>query len=279
MKNKSLADWLLRFAKGMLIGTGAILPGVSGGALAAVFGLYERLISFLAHLTQEFKKNILFFLPVGFGGIAGIFLLSFALSFFLENYEVQIIWFFIGCIVGILPALIKQAGKKGRTTKHIIISVITGIIMLAVLWLMGSYVSSEMPLNFFTWVLGGAICGLGMIVPGLSPSNFLVYLNMYKPLTDGIKNLDFSVIIPCAVGGLLIIIALSKLIDLIFAKAYAGMFHFILGVVFASTIMIIPTNFNYRSAGTVICAITCMAGILLGLWMSQLEEKYKPEIE
>ncbi len=277
MKNKGLADWLLRFGKGMLIGTGAILPGVSGGALAAVFGLYERLISFLAHLTQDFKNNILYFLPVGFGGVTGIFFLSFALSYFLENYEVQIIWFFIGCIVGILPALIKQAGKKGRTAKHVIITVVTGIAMLAVLWFMERYVNSEMPLNFFTWILGGAIFGLGLIVPGLSPSNFLVYLNMYKPLTDGIKNLDFAVIIPCAIGGLLIILALSKLIDSIFNKAYAGMFHFILGVVFASTIMIVPTDYNYLSLGTVACAVACMGGICLGLWMSRLEEQYKPE--
>lgn len=54
-------DWMLRFVKGMFIGSGFILPGVSGGALAAVFGMYERLISFLAHLTKNFKENVLFF--------------------------------------------------------------------------------------------------------------------------------------------------------------------------------------------------------------------------
>lgn len=277
MKNKNIMDWLLRFIKGMLIGTGAILPGVSGGALAAVFGLYERLISFLAHLKQDFKKNLLFFIPVGLGGVAGIFLLSIALSYFLENYEVQIVWFFIGAIIGIIPALIKQAGKKGRRPKHIMIAAATGIIMLAVLFLAEQYISGSVPLNFFTWIMAGVIFGLGMIVPGLSPSNFLVYLNMYKPMTDGIKNLDFAVIIPLAVGGLLIVLTLSKLFDYIFTKAYAGMHHIILGVVFASTVMIIPTDFNYLSLGTLVCAAACIAGIALGLWMSSLEEKYKPE--
>ena len=61
--NKS--DWFLRFIKGMFIGSGFILPGVSGGALAAVFGIYERIISFLAHITKNFKENVLFFIPVG----------------------------------------------------------------------------------------------------------------------------------------------------------------------------------------------------------------------
>ena len=57
-------DWMLRFVKGMFIGSGFILPGVSGGALAAVFGMYERLISFLAHLTKNFKENVLFFVEM-----------------------------------------------------------------------------------------------------------------------------------------------------------------------------------------------------------------------
>ena len=72
-----MTDWLLRFVKGIFIGSGFILPGVSGGALAAVFGVYERIISFLAHLTRDFKKNVRFFIPLGLGGIAGVFLFSF----------------------------------------------------------------------------------------------------------------------------------------------------------------------------------------------------------
>ena len=74
-------DWFLRFIKGMFIGSGFILPGVSGGALAAIFGLYERMIAFLANVTKDFKKNVLFFLPVGIGALAGIVVLSFGVSY------------------------------------------------------------------------------------------------------------------------------------------------------------------------------------------------------
>lgn len=119
MENKSHntksggADWILRFVKGMFIGSGFILPGVSGGALAAIFGIYERIISFLAHITKNFKENVLYFIPVGLGGITGVFLLSFAVSFLLGAYETIILWFFVGCIIGTVPALWKEAGKKG----------------------------------------------------------------------------------------------------------------------------------------------------------------------
>lgn len=98
MQKTSKRDWLIRFVKGIFIGSGFILTGVSGGALAAVFGLYEKLISFLAHITRNFVANFLYFLPVGLGGIAGVFVFSFAISFFLGAYEVQMLWLFVGAL-------------------------------------------------------------------------------------------------------------------------------------------------------------------------------------
>ena len=59
-----MVSWITRLIKGIIIALGFILPGVSGGVLASILGLYERIISFLAHVTTDFTKNILFFLPV-----------------------------------------------------------------------------------------------------------------------------------------------------------------------------------------------------------------------
>ena len=183
----------------MFIGSGFILPGVSGGALAAIFGIYERIISFLAHITRNFKENVLFFIPIGLGGITGVFLLSFVVSFLLGTYETIILWFFVGCIIGTVPALWKEAGKKGRSTREIIILIISFTLGFLFLW-KGSGLFSHVEQNFFTWIIAGGLIGLGMIVPGLSPSNFLVYMGMYKAMSDGIKDLNFSVIIPIEIG-------------------------------------------------------------------------------
>jgi len=268
-----MIDWILRFVKGLFIGSGFILPGVSGGALAAVFGIYERIISFLAHITKDFKKNVMFFIPVGLGGVVGVFLLSFVVSFFLGTYEVQILWFFVGCILGTIPALWKQAGKKGRKNKHINILVVSFFLSLAFL-LFGEQMLSggQVPQNIFTWAIAGALIGLGVIVPGLSPSNFLVYMGMYKDMADGVKNLDLAVILPIFVGAAACVLLLSKLMDYVFSRAYAGLFHAILGIVFASTIIIVPRNFNYLSLGVIVCIIMCIAGAALGYWMSALED-------
>lgn len=277
MEKGNTMDRLFRFVKGMFIGSGFILPGVSGGALAAVFGIYERMIAFLSNFTKEFKKNVLFFLPVGIGGVIGIFLLSFPISFFLENYETQVLWFFIGCILGTLPALWKQANKQGRTSKHLWILVITMVLGYLFLLFGEKGIKADLPQTFFTWIIAGAIIGLGAIVPGLSPSNFLVYLNLYQPMTDGIKTLDISVILPILVGVAVVVIGLSKLMNYLFGVAYTGIYHFILGIVIASTLMIVPQQYNYASIGALFCLALCVLGSALGFWMTKLEDKYKPE--
>ncbi|GBD69339.1 DUF368 domain-containing protein [Tetragenococcus halophilus] len=268
-------DWILRFVKGMFIGSGFILPGVSGGALAAIFGIYERIIGFLAHITRNFKENVLFFLPVGLGGLTGIFILSFAVSFLLGSYASIILWFFVGCIVGTVPALWNEAGKKGRSKREIIILTISFIAATIFLW-KGASLFTEVPQNTWTWMLAGFLIALGVIVPGLSPSNFLIYMGMYKAMADGFKILDLSVIIPIGIGGIITALSLSKVIDYIFSKAYPQLFHFIMGVVFASTIMIIPTDYTgFGLLSYSACVVMLVLGVLLGAWMSRLEERYK----
>lgn len=282
MKNEKVttpnkSDWFLRFIKGMFIGSGFILPGVSGGALAAVFGIYERIISFLAHITKNFKENLLFFIPVGLGGLTGVFVLSFAVSFLLGEFETIMLWFFVGCIIGTVPALWKEAGKHGRETKDLVIMIVSFVVGFLFLW-KGSSLFGTVDQNFFTWMIAGALIGLGLIVPGLSPSNFLVYMGMYKAMADGFKSIDLGVIIPIGIGGLVTVLSLSKLMDWVFSRFYAPMFHFILGIVFASTVMIVPTDYSGISLlGFLGCGILCLLGAALGWWMSRLEERYVPE--
>jgi putative membrane protein len=272
-----MIDWILRVLKGALIGTGFILPGVSGGALAAVFGLYERIISFIAHITKDFIKNVLFFIPVGLGALLGMFLLARPLSFFLENYEAQVLWGFIGCIIGTLPSLWKAAGKQGRCKRHYIILALTAVFGFLLLYMAEQYLKAQISLNIVTWVFAGVLIALGILIPGMSPSNFLIYLGMYKPMVSAFETMDVLVLLPILAGGVLCLFSFSKLVDKLIDVAYAGLFHFVFGIVLASTAMIVPRDYNYLSIGTLVCVGALIVGICLGLWMSKLEEKYKPQ--
>lgn len=109
-----MTSFFSRIIKGMIIALGFILPGVSGGVLAAILGIYERLISFLAHIRENFMENFLFFVPVGIGGILGIALFSFPVEFLLKHFQVPVLWGFAGAIIGTLPSLIAESTKKNQ---------------------------------------------------------------------------------------------------------------------------------------------------------------------
>lgn len=276
MKESASQNWLLRFVKGMFIGSGFILPGVSGGALAAIFGIYERIIRFLANITKNFKENVLFFIPVGLGALTGIVILSFGVSFLLGNFETIILWFFVGCIVGTAPSLWKEAGKEGRSKPDYIVLVASFLLGLVLLFLGKQSFSGAIEPSFVAWFISGALIALGILVPGLSPSNFIVYMGLYTAMADGFKTLDFSVIIPIGIGGLVTILLLSKVIELIFERYYSYFFHFIVGIVLASTIMIIPVDYTgFTIKEYLLCVVMLIMGATLGRWMATLEEKYK----
>src|SRR5699024_6637238 len=118
----------------------------------------------------------------------------------LQYFPVHILWGFIGAIIGTLPSLYRETGKEGRETKHVIIAVVTAVITFAFLTYANNNLNVDVPQNTLSWLMAGGIFASGLIVPGLSPSNFLIYFNLYQPLTAGIRTLDFSIIIPVGIG-------------------------------------------------------------------------------
>ncbi|MFU2181643.1 DUF368 domain-containing protein [Streptococcus pluranimalium] len=277
--------WLSRLAKGIIIALGFILPGVSGGVLASILGLYQKIIAFLAHPTRDFFKNILFFLPVGIGGILGIALFSAPLEWLLAHHQVATLWAFTGAIVGTLPSLWKEATLEGRRDQldwGILIGTffISGLLLFFLNDLVGT-----IPASFASFVLAGALIALGILVPGLSPSNLLLIMGLYSPMLTGFKNLDLlGVFLPIAIGAAITMILFSKAMDYALENHHSRVYHFILGLVISSTLLIILPNprsaesISYAGAGFgtfILALLLFLGGIALGVWMSRLEGKYK----
>lgn len=278
IQHEHLFNWTIRFVKGMVVGSGAILPGVSGGALAAIFGLYEPIIIFLANIRKDFIKHFIYFLPIGLGSLFGIFLLATPIDYGLTHFPVPVLWGFIGAIMGTLPSLYKTAGKNGRKNKHLFLTMITAVITFSFLIYANNNFDVDVPQNTWSWLLAGGIFACGIVVPGLSPSNFLIYFNLYQPLTEGIRTLNLSIIIPAGIGSLVVILLVSKVIKRIIEMAYTTFFHFILGVVIASTAIIAPAAslYNYfEISDYFIVFISFLFGCVLGYGMGKLEEQYK----
>ncbi len=275
VKQNGILDWIIRLVKGFLIGVGAIVPGLSGGVMMVVFGIYEPLIRFLGNLKEKFLKNLAFFIPVGLGLIFGIIGFSAVVDYAFSHYAAQFTWLFIGFIAGTFPSLLRTSGKQGRKTYHWIMLVVIAIGALLLMRWMQSIQNTTLIPTFTNWLVSGALIGLGLVVPGLSPSNFLIYLGLYQPMANGIRNLDFGVIIPLAVGVILCVLAFAKLVAWLFKKAYTGMYHIILGVVIGSTLAIIPRGVSGWTIA--VCALLFIAGTAGSYLFSRLDEKHPHE--
>jgi len=272
---KSVVDWILRLLKGILVGIGFITPGLSGGVLAVVFGIYEPLMRFLGNLRDKFIKNVLFFIPVGIGGVIGVVAFSAVVDFAFSNYPAQFTWLFIGFISGTFPSLFKTSGKQGRKAGHWVVLALIAVGTVFLMRWMESIRSVQLSPSFFNWLLSGALIGLGVVVPGMSPSNFLIYLGLYQPMAFGIRHLDLGVIVPLVLGGILIVLLLARLISWLFKKFYAFMYHFILGIVIGSTIAIIPSGVSGWTIA--VSALLFVVGALISFWLAKLDEKYSRE--
>ncbi|TGD23764.1 DUF368 domain-containing protein [Companilactobacillus suantsaicola] len=277
-------NFLVRFIKGVIIALGFILPGVSGGVLAAIMGIYERMLSFMAHVRQNFKRDFLYFLPIGLGGIVGIGLLSKPLDFLLQHYQVIVLWGFAGTIIGTMPTLLRESTSKSSRDK-IDIAWFLGILIGGGLFLFFmSEIFGTIPANFLGFVIAGALIALGVLVPGLSPSNLLIILGLYSPMLKGFKSFDPMVFIPIAIGGIISMLVFSKAMEKLIQNHHSRVYHFILGIVLASTILILVPN-PYQNDGIsyagvsgsiiILSIIFFILGCGLALWMSKLEEKYK----
>ena len=264
---------IINFIKGIFIGMGAVLPGLSGGVLATVFGIYQPLINFIANLKKDFKANVKFFLPVAIGGLCGIFILAHGLNFLLTHNFAEVSSFFVGCLLGIFPALTKQAAAFGRKPIHLVLTVFVALFSFLLLTspLVTTVATSALPISTSTWVFSGGLIGLGITLPGLSPSNFLLYLNLYQPLSVAISSLNFGILIPVALGMVVTVILTAKLIAYLLTVLYPVVFHMILGLVLTSTVMIVPREFE----SNLVMALCLIAGIIVGMVMNRLETQAK----
>jgi len=283
-RDSGFMNWILRFFKGVIIAMGFILPGVSGGVLAAILGIYERILGFMANITKNIKENLLFFLPVALGGIVGIVLLSAPLEYLLDRYHTIVMWCFAGCIVGTLPALNRQSKAQGRGKADWAVFAVTfvlGFILLYYLaWLENHTAGGILPADsMLSWVIAGVLIALGIIVPGLSPSNLLIVLGLFDAMIAGFKGVKIMVFLPIAVGAIATLLLFSKFMERMLHNHYSKLYHFILGIVSASTLLIvIPPVVSYADFSFldgILSAVLFALGYLLGWWMGRLEEKYK----
>ncbi|MDY2851313.1 MAG: DUF368 domain-containing protein [Candidatus Borkfalkiaceae bacterium] len=227
---------------GFFIGLAIIVPGVSGAAVAIIFGLYEKLLYAMGNLLRKFKKCFVFLLPVIIGGVIGIAGGFFGVRKLMNVIPFAVVALFAGLMTGALPVITDKIKDKERTPFRLTL-IALGVIIPVGLSLFSvffdSYDSSLENLQIYHYVLFVALgyaVAITQIVPGLSATALLMMFGLFTPLMNSINlelftNLSLMMVFVClAVGFIAGLLTFSSAMSKLLARYENTAYFFITGL-------------------------------------------------
>lgn len=252
---------------GVLIGAGAIIPGISSGVFLCCFGLYERIVDSIIHFFTDIKNNIRFILPISIGVLIGVFLFGNILKIVFDTFYMPTSFAFIGLILGSLKLVTKQADIKKVTFLHLLCMFITLSISVYLVVLensinITSYINSNSHL-----ILVGVLMSAGIVIPGVSKTVILMMLGLYQTYLSAISTLNLYILFPIgiglAIGGILFLCLINFLFKFAKSYTYFGIIGFILG-----SVLVIYPGFTFNLEG-LISLVLFIISFWVGLKLSE----------
>lgn len=260
--------------KGVCIGAGAILPGISSGVLCVIFGIYDKLVESVLGIFHDFKKNFLFLLPLGIGSLIGIILLGKLLKLLFSSFPMPTNYAFIGLILGSIPLLAKKINaQKGFRLHYLFYTFLAFMIgLLAILLekyisfftenhnLLDTLSTNITPFSsaFFLLMISGFFMSIGLVVPGVSSTLILMCFGIYNIYLDAVSTLNLSILIPLGIGAVIGGIIFLKIIKYLLEHYYMQTFYSIIGFTLGSILVLyMPLSFNFTSFISVALLVVC----------------------
>lgn len=225
--NRTLKDYIIIALKGLGMGAADVVPGVSGGTIAFISGIYEELLGSISNINLGLLKTLQkdgfkeawkqlngnFLLSLFIGIAISIISLAKAISWLLENKPIMLWSFFFGLVLASVLYIAKQITKWNLIT---IILLIIGAVVAFWITTLNPLVSENSSSLFMFFAGAIAICA--MILPGISGSFILVLLGAYKPILDAINNRDFTTIAMVGAGAVIGLLTFSRVLKYLFAN-------------------------------------------------------------
>lgn len=241
-------SFLHLFLIGILIGTAMIIPGVSGGVLAVIFNVYDKMINAITNIFKDFKKNFIFLSILGLGIGIGAIWFSKVMMFLYDYHEVVTKFAFVGLILGGVPYLFKEVKDNTNRSVNYPALFVTLVISLGLWYVSSNVVQIDLDGNFespiisiLSLFLAGIIYSVGKVIPGISGSFLLIIIGMYEYILSVLSNPfaltfnDVLKLIPfvCGLGlGMLILLkSMSYLLKHHFRMVYSVIIGFVIGSV------------------------------------------------
>ena len=271
---------------GFFIGLAIIVPGISGSAVAIIFRLYEKLLFALGHILRKFKVCALFLLPIAIGAVIGLVLGFLGVQQLLDLIPFAIVSCFAGLMVGAYPAVTDQLkGEKPNAIR--IVLFVLGLGLPIAFACISIFVSGGFPeldelswYHYLVFVLLGFVVAITQLVPGLSATAVLMMVGCFTKLLDSVsfsywkENPMVLLVYACLAIGLLIgLVAVSKLLSGLLAKFHGNCFYCIAGLslgsivtmFFNSDMMEIYGGFDFRQTQTIVDLSLGIGLFILGL--------------
>lgn len=294
---KSWADIL----KGLAIGVANIIPGVSGGTMAFILGIYEKLTEAIGEFFTNKSKRAEYFwflLRIALGAGLGILLFAKLIDFLLHSstFQVPTFFFFAGLIAGSIPFILKSHHDMNATPDRIIILMIA-LALVVISALLGEGKTKEivphvvatldlhvvqiqltsLSIGRVFWLLFcGFFASASMIVPGFSGSALLVTLGEYRHVVEYLNQLNITPLFVLGIGGVLGILAVARLIDWLLKHHTARTLYFILGLMIASLFQIFMEarpDFNFAVVTLVLDVVFLTVGFGLAFGFSKINKE------
>jgi len=294
---------LSNFLKSIAVGAGAIAPGLSGGTLAIILGLYEKIIAAISNLTRRPVDSIRFLIPVGAGGLVGVVAFSTVQVLLLERYLMQTMLCFMGLIIGSLPFLFREANQQDPITRENAVSrVIPFILALAAglaLAILDTREISVAPVavvmsvtTFLRLLLVGVLIAASLIIPGVSGTVLLVMIGQYGLVLNAVSDLrnilklpmaspqmiqgiidNILVLVPLALGAVGGALLFSRLMHILFRRWHGPTYAAILGFVVGSLAALYPKGADFGANQTTFVSIALLiVGIIVAYLFSRLSD-------
>lgn len=227
------------------MGVADLIPGVSGGTIAVILGIYDRLIAAISgFFSKEWKRHALFLIPLAIGMIATILSLSRVIDFLLENYYAPTQFFFLGLIVGIIPMLFRELhSRAGFKSSYWIAIVIGTIIVASMAFIRPAEADVITQLTLGTTLLlffSGWLASMAMLLPGISGSFILLLIGVYATAIKALSDFNIPIILIIGAGVGVGFIVSSKIIRYLLAHKPGITFAVIIGLVLGSLAVVFP---------------------------------------
>ena len=266
-------DLALAFGKGLVIGGTMLVPGVSGGTMAMVLGIYERLIEAVSSLRRPTRRALVFLGLCALGGVTGMLLFSRPLLLLLERFEKPTIYFFLGAVAGAVPMIFRHARVQRPKLRYGAYVLLGAALVLAMAALPDTFLPAGAGGGLGQWlllVLAGVLAAVALVLPGISVSYFLLLLGLYDRTMRAISRLDLLFLLPLALGLALGVLACTQLLDRAMKRYPCATYLIILGFVLGSLVDTFP---GLPGGGQwLACLLTAAGGFGLILLLSRYED-------